>query len=61
MILIPVFCNEGLDVAVSVIAPPAACKIREKISQLIKVIVYVRGEKRERFSPYTTTIRARHR
>jgi hypothetical protein len=47
--------------AVDAIAPPRACRTRQMTSQVQKTIVYVRGLKRERFSPYTTTIRARHR
>ena len=52
---------ELTELAVDAIAPPSACKTKQIRSQVQKTMVYVRGLKRERSSPYTVTILARQR
>lgn len=51
----------ALLAAVDAMPPPIDCRSNDAKSQLMKVIVYVRGLNRENFVPYTNTSRARQR
>ncbi|KAB8339087.1 hypothetical protein FH972_022023 [Carpinus fangiana] len=60
MMSVPV-CTVASVSPTEAIAPPAACRINEIMSQVTKTMLYMAGRMREKCTPYTCTRRARHR